>query len=92
MKTLPYQSLHDTQRYDEANVIIKFENGKIKGFPDNDETVMKALMASLKIDVPEYIEERFLRIHYHKGSFKTFGVDKFLKPFDCFKNILISGY
>ena len=53
---------------------------------------MIGLMAALKIDVPQYIEERFLRIKYKSGSFTTYGVDKCLRPFDCFKNILINGY
>ena len=49
-------------------------------------------MAALKIDVPEYFEERILRIKYLNESFHTSGVDSTLKDFDCFKNVLINGF
>ena len=74
-----------------AKVFITFENGKVKGFPETGEIVMNTLMAALKIDVPEYFEERILRIVYKNESFTASGVDSNLKPFDCFSNVLING-
>ena len=52
-KITSYKPFVNTQLSEEAKVFIKFENGKVKGFPETaGETVMKSLMAALKIDVP----------------------------------------
>ena len=73
-------------------MFIKFENGNVQGFPETGEKVMKSLMTALKINVPEYFEERTLRIEYKDKSFYTSGVDSStLKPIDCFRNVLING-